>query len=80
MVAVFAGFASGDMISNQQVGFGLAVAVFLDATIIRSILVPASMRLLGRANWYYPRFLEWVPRIGIEGHEEPVSVQAGGSE
>ena len=80
MVAVFSGFASGDSVSNQQVGFGLAVAVFLDATIVRSILVPATMRLLGRANWYYPSFLNWVPRIGIEGHEEPVAAPAGGSE
>ena len=70
MVAVFSGFASGDMVSNQQVGFGLAIAVFLDATIVRSVLVPATMRLLGRVNWYYPSFLEWVPRIGIEGKEE----------
>jgi RND superfamily putative drug exporter len=71
MVAVFSGFASGETVSNQQVGFGLAIAVFLDATIVRTVLVPASMRLLGRANWYYPRFLEWVPRIGIEGQIEP---------
>ena len=82
MVAVFGGFASGDLISNQQIGFGLAVAVFLDATIVRTVLVPASMRLLGRANWYYPRFLEWVPRVGIEGvaELEPAPAPAGGAE
>ena len=80
MVAVFGGFASGDIVSNQQLGFGLAVAVFLDATIVRTILVPATMRLLGRANWYYPRFLEWVPRIGIEGEAEPAPAPAGGAE
>ena len=82
MVAVFGGFASGDLVSNQQMGFGLAVAVFLDATIVRTILVPATMRLLGRANWYYPRFLEWVPRIGIEGEPEPAPAPApaGGAE
>ena len=82
MVAVFGGFASGDIVSNQQMGFGLAVAVFLDATIVRTILVPASMRLLGRANWYYPRFLEWVPRIGIEGEVDtaPSPAPAGGAE
>ena len=82
MVAVFGGFASGDLISNQQIGFGLAVAVFLDATIVRTVLVPASMRLLGRANWYYPRFLEWVPRVGIEGEAElePAPAPAGGAE
>ena len=82
MVAVFGGFASGDLISNQKIGFGWAVAVFLDATIVRTVLVPASMRLLGRANWYYPRFLEWVPRVGIEGvaELEPAPAPAGGAE
>ena len=54
MVAVFVGFASGDLVMFQQMGFGLAVAVVLDATIVRSVLVPASMRLLGDANWYLP--------------------------
>jgi len=67
MVAVFAGMASGDLIVFQQVGFGLAVAVILDATIIRMVLVPASMELLGDWNWYFPRWLEWLPRINIEG-------------
>jgi uncharacterized membrane protein YdfJ with MMPL/SSD domain len=67
MVAVFGGFALGRMADLQQVGLGLAVAVFLDATIVRAILVPASMRLLGDKNWYLPSWLEWLPRIGIEG-------------
>ena len=80
MVAVFSGFAAGEMVSNQQVGFGLGVAVLIDATIVRSILVPASMRLLGKLNWYYPSFLEWVPKIGIEGHEEPIVAPAGASD
>jgi RND superfamily putative drug exporter len=80
MVAVFSGFAAGEMVANQQVGFGLAVAVFLDATIVRSILVPATMRLLGKVNWYYPRFLGWVPRVGIEGEERPVSMPAGAAD
>jgi len=69
MVAVFGGFAAGDLVPLQQMGFGLAVAVFLDATVIRSILVPATMRLLGTANWYLPSWLEWLPEIEIEGHE-----------
>jgi RND superfamily putative drug exporter len=69
MVAVFAGFASGTMVDFQQVGFGLGVAVLIDATIIRSVLVPGSMRLLGRANWYLPPVLSWLPRIGIESEE-----------
>jgi RND superfamily putative drug exporter len=69
MVAVFGGFAAGELIPLQQMGFGLAVAVFLDATIVRSILVPASMKLLGGYNWYLPKWLEWLPHIDIEGHE-----------
>ncbi|MDA1349931.1 MAG: MMPL family transporter, partial [Chloroflexi bacterium] len=77
MVAVFSGFATGELVSNQQVGFGLSIAIFLDATIVRSILVPASMRLLGRANWYFPTALNWVPRIGIEGNREPEAAPAG---
>jgi putative drug exporter of the RND superfamily len=67
MVAVFAGFASGELVMLQQMGFGLAVAVFIDATLVRSVLVPASMKLLGDRNWYLPRWLEWVPNISIEG-------------
>jgi RND superfamily putative drug exporter len=63
MVAVFGGMASGELVVFQQVGFGLAVAIILDATIIRMILVPASMELLGDWNWYLPRWLEWLPRI-----------------
>ena len=69
MVAVFGGMASGELVVFQQVGFGLAVAIILDATIIRMILVPASMELLGDWNWYFPRWLEWLPEIHIEGAE-----------
>jgi RND superfamily putative drug exporter len=71
MVAVFGGFALGRMADLQQVGLGLAVAVLLDATIVRAILVPASMRLLGDKNWYLPSWLEWLPRVGIEGPARP---------
>jgi len=71
MVAVFAGMASGDLVTFQQVGFGLAIAVILDATIIRMVLVPASMELLGDWNWYFPAWLEWLPRINIEGARQP---------
>ncbi len=70
MVAVFSGFASGDMVVNQQAGFGLAVAVLLDATLVRSILVPASMQLLGARNWYLPGFLNWLPQIQVEAEED----------
>jgi len=67
MVAVFAGFAAGRLVAFQQMGFGLAVAVLLDATIVRSVLVPASMKLLGNWNWYFPSWLEWIPNVSIEG-------------
>ena len=67
MVAVFAGFAAGDLVMFQQVGFGLAVAVLLDATLIRTLMVPAAMKLLGRWNWYLPAWLEWLPHLDIEG-------------
>jgi RND superfamily putative drug exporter len=69
MVAVFGGFAAGRLAPLQQMGFGLAVAVFLDATIVRTILVPSAMKLLGKANWYLPRWLEWLPKLDVEGHE-----------
>jgi RND superfamily putative drug exporter len=67
MVAVFAGFAAGRLVTFQQMGFGLAIAVLLDATIVRTVLVPASMKLLGSRNWYFPSWLEWIPNVSIEG-------------
>jgi RND superfamily putative drug exporter len=67
MVAVFAGFAAGDLVMFQQMGFGLAVAVLLDATLIRTIMVPAAMKLLGAWNWYLPSWLQWLPHLSIEG-------------
>jgi len=65
----------GDLVMFQQMGFGVAVALLIDATIIRSVLLPAAMRLLGRWNWYLPRWLEWLPRIQIEADtaERPVA-------
>ena len=70
MVAVFGAFASGKTIINQQVGFGLAVAILLDATLVRSVLVPASMELLGSRNWYLPSWLGWLPDLRVEPVEE----------
>ena len=67
MVAVFSGFATGELVPLQQFGFGMAVAVFVDATIVRVVLVPASMQLLGDRNWYFPRFLNWLPEVQAEG-------------
>jgi RND superfamily putative drug exporter len=69
MVVVFTAFAAGRLVPLQQMGFGLAVAVFLDATVVRSILVPSTMKLLGDRNWYLPRWLEWLPNLKVEGHE-----------
>jgi putative drug exporter of the RND superfamily len=71
MVAVFAGFAAGPLVGLQQMGFGLAIAVALDATIVRIVLVPATMQLLGNRNWYLPTWLEWLPRVNIEGEAAP---------
>ena len=74
MVAVFAGFAAGPLVGLQQMGFGLAVAVALDATIVRTVLVPATMKLLGNRNWYLPSWLEWLPEVHIEGVATPEGV------
>jgi uncharacterized membrane protein YdfJ with MMPL/SSD domain len=66
MVAVFAVFASLRTLDIKQMGVGLAVAVLVDATIIRGILLPATMKLLGDWNWYLPRWLDWLPRLHAE--------------
>jgi RND superfamily putative drug exporter len=66
IVAVFSGFARGDLIMFQQMGFGVAVALLIDATLIRSVLLPSVMKLLGRWNWYLPRWLDWLPRLQVE--------------
>jgi uncharacterized membrane protein YdfJ with MMPL/SSD domain len=74
MVAVFTGFAAGRLGPLQQMGFGLAVAVFIDATIVRTLLVPATMRLLGSRNWYLPGWLQWLPQVNVEGRQPGVIV------
>jgi len=66
MVAVFAGLASGEMVMFQQIGFGLAVAIALDATLVRTVVVPATMALLGDWNWCLPRWLEWLPHVTLD--------------
>src|SRR6266536_1218178 len=71
IVAVFSGFAAGELVMFQQMGFGVAIALLIDATIIRSVLLPAAMHLLGRWNWYLPRWLEWLPRVQVEGPARP---------
>src|SRR4029453_14257722 len=71
IVAVFAGFAAGELVMFQQMGFAVAIALLLDATIIRSVLLPAVMHLLGDRNWYLPRCLTWLPRLQVEGAAAP---------
>jgi uncharacterized membrane protein YdfJ with MMPL/SSD domain len=67
MVAVFGGFAAGRLVPLQQLGFGLGAAILIDATVIRTILVPSAMALLGDRNWYLPRWLHRLPDLRIEG-------------
>jgi RND superfamily putative drug exporter len=64
MIAVFAIFATLSLLIFKELGVGLAVAVLIDATLIRGVLLPATMKLLGDWNWYLPRWLEWLPRVG----------------
>jgi putative drug exporter of the RND superfamily len=68
IVAVFSGFARGDLVMFQQMGFGVAVALILDATVIRSVLMPSLMAILGDRTWYLPRWLDWLPHLEVEGH------------
>jgi RND superfamily putative drug exporter len=76
MVAVFAIFASLPTLDIKQLGVGLSVAVLLDATLIRGILLPATMKMLGEWNWYLPRWLGWLPRVSIEGGRARPAVEA----
>jgi putative drug exporter of the RND superfamily len=66
IVVVFCGFAAGDLAMFQQMGVGVAVALLLDATVVRSVLMPATLALLGARAWWLPRWLGWLPRLTIE--------------
>jgi putative drug exporter of the RND superfamily len=66
IIVVFSGFAAGELVSFQQMGFGVAVALLIDATIVRLVVIPAAMQLLGERNWYLPSWLEWLPHVEIE--------------
>src|SRR5260370_30367064 len=69
MIWVFGSFVLSDLRVLKLIGFGLAFAVFIDATIVRLLLVPATMELLGDRNWWFPKWLEWLPRVNVEGGE-----------
>ena len=71
IVVVFAGFATGDLVMFQQMGFGVGVALLLDATVVRGLVVPSSMALLGRWSWYLPSWLQWLPELSVEGPVAP---------
>ncbi len=74
MVAVFAIFASLPTLDIKQLGVGLAIAVLIDATVIRGVLLPATMKMLGEWNWYLPRWLGWLPRVNLEaGRMQPAA-------
>ena len=75
MVAVFSIFATLSILDMKEMGIGLAVAVLIDATIVRAILLPATMKLLGDRNWYLPSALGWLPRVD---HGEPEVAPARG--
>jgi RND superfamily putative drug exporter len=66
IIVVFAGFATGQLVAFQQMGFGVAIALAIDATLVRLVLIPAAMRLLGDRNWWLPRGLGWLPHLEVE--------------
>ncbi|NUR76190.1 MAG: MMPL family transporter [Thermoleophilia bacterium] len=75
MVGVFAIFATLNVLEMKQMGIGLGTAILLDATVIRAVLLPATMKLLGDWNWYFPSWLEWIPRVRTE-REPPLASEA----
>jgi len=75
MVCVFVSFVIGDDRQLKLFGLGMAVAVLVDATIVRMVLVPATMELLGARNWWLPRWLSWLPRIHVEGKHHDLAAE-----
>ena len=71
MVAVFSIFATLGMIDFKMMGVGLAAAILIDATLVRAVLVPSVMKLLGDRNWYLPGWLDWLPRVTAEPPARP---------
>jgi uncharacterized membrane protein YdfJ with MMPL/SSD domain len=66
IVAVFSGFARGQLVMFQQMGFGVAAALLLDATLIRMVILPSALSLLGHRSWYLPRWLRWLPHLEVK--------------
>ena len=79
IVVVFLGFAAGELLTIKEVGLGMAIAVVLDATVVRMLLVPATMKLMGRWNWWAPPAMRRLPRPLRPGRAAPAGAgQAGG--
>jgi RND superfamily putative drug exporter len=76
MVCVFASFVIGDDRQLKLFGLGMAFAVLIDATVVRMVLVPATMELLGARNWWLPKWLEWLPKIHVEGKHHDLDAEA----
>jgi uncharacterized membrane protein YdfJ with MMPL/SSD domain len=76
IIAVFVGFAAGDQVEFQEMGFGVAVSLLIDATLVRLVLLPAVLALLGERSWYLPRWLAWLPHLEVEG-SGPASAARG---
>jgi putative drug exporter of the RND superfamily len=74
IVVVFAGFAAGKLVMFQQMGFGVSIALLLDATVIRSVVLPSTLALLDRLSWYLPSWLEWLPHVEVERPPETAAV------
>ena len=66
IIAVFVGFARGELDQFQEMGFGVAVALLLDATLIRIVMLPSILTLLGKRSWYLPRWLGWLPNVQVD--------------
>jgi RND superfamily putative drug exporter len=77
IVVVFSGFARGQLVMFQQMGFGVAIALLLDAFVIRTVALPSTLQLLGRRSWYLPRWLRWLPHVEAEGHQPAPKLPAG---
>jgi RND superfamily putative drug exporter len=76
MIAVFSIFATLSMLIFKQFGVGLAAAILIDATLVRGVLLPATMKLLGERNWYLPSWLQWLPSFAPEEPSNPSDASA----